>query len=263
MASRSYNIIVVPSDHSGTRQYSVSRALLLTLLVLVFLLLGCMAGFLVHYGRIVGKAAQAERLAQENQELLAQSVRATELSAEIEDLTALKAQILRMLGVADVEGGEPDLALADSERIDPDLDLVGLDHLKAAESLQSYAPVRWPVEGWISREFFQAEESADAHPGLDLVAPAGAPIHAAGAGKVVEASYDEWLGNYIVIDHGFGYSSLYGHNERLLVSAGQSVDQGQVIAYLGNTGRSSAPHLHFEIRVDGRPVDPRQYLGPK
>ena len=89
------------------------------------------------------------------------------------------------------------------------------------------------------------------------------PSAAGSSNSFIEASYDDWLGNYVVIDHGFGYSTLYGHNQRLLVSAGQSVERGQVIARLGNTGRSSAPHLHFEIRLDGRSVDPRQYLGPK
>ena len=80
---------------------------------------------------------------------------------------------------------------------------------------------------------------------------------------MTEASHDDWLGNYVVIDHGFGVIvRCTVHAQRLLVATGQSVERGQVIARLGNTGRSSAPHLHFEIRLDGRSVDPRQYLGP-
>jgi murein DD-endopeptidase MepM/ murein hydrolase activator NlpD len=262
--NRFWNIIIVPSDHAGTRQYTVSKRLALATLGLLLLLVLAIVVFLVDYARVLGDARTARTLQQENQELRRQVATIDRLNREVENLTALKAQVLAMLGV---EGQDdrlelPDSTLARAMKV-PAPELLGVNHLKAAASLQAYAPTRWPVEGYASKEFFEAEKGRNAHPGLDLVAPDGAPVHAAGRGRVVEASYDEDLGNYVVIDHGFGYSTLYGHNQRLLVHVGQAVDQGQVIALLGNTGRSSAPHLHFEIRVDGKPVDPRQYLTPK
>lgn len=262
--NQSWNIIIVPSDHSGTRQYTVSRGLLTALAILLTVSLLTIGIFLFDYSRALSRARTADALEVENQGLRREVATVEHLSQEIEDLTALKAQILMMLGV---EGGVPDEQLAgagaagDSESSASDL--LGVDHLKAAANLSAYAPRLWPVEGYISREFYEEEDGVEGHPGLDLVAPDGAPVKAAGRGKVIEASYDDWLGNYVVIDHGFGYSTLYGHNQRLLVSEGQSVERGQVIARLGNTGRSSAPHLHFEIRLDGRSVDPRQYLAPK
>ncbi len=262
--SHSWNIIVVPSDHSGTRQYTVSRGLLIILAVLVSASLLTVGVFLFDYSRALNRARTADTLETENQGLRQQVAVLDELSEELEDLTALKAQILMMLGVElDVSGEEMVFADASPDSETAHRGLVGVDHLRAAANLSAYAPRQWPVEGYISREFFQVENDAEGHPGLDMVAPDGAPVKAAGRGTVLEASYDDWLGNYVVIDHGFGYSTLYGHNQRLLVTAGQSVERGQVIARLGNTGRSSAPHLHFEIRLDGRSVDPRQYLGPK
>ncbi len=261
--NRSWNIIIVPTDHAGTRQYTVSRTLLLSTLVLVGIFLVALTFFLVDYSRALRRGREASRLEAENATLRAQVATIDRLNQQVEDLTALKAQVLAMLGV---ERDGVDLAgPADSTRRETvaPIELAGVDHLKAAESIRSYAPTLWPVEGYVSKEFYRKEGGEKAHPGLDLVAPDGAPVRAAGRGQVVEASYDEWLGNYVVIDHGFGYSTLYGHAQRLLVHAGQSVERGQVIALLGNTGRSSAPHLHFEVRIDGEPVDPRQYLQPK
>ena len=261
--NRSWNIIIVPTDHAGTRQYTVSRVLVMTALGLLVLFLLALTFFLVDYSRALRRGRQLEQLQVENADLRRQVAQIDRLNQEIEDLTALKAQILAMLGAE--SGSAIERAEVDSTQTAPatPLELVGVDHLKAAASIRAYAPTLWPVEGYVSKEFYEKEAGGKAHPGLDLVAPYGAPIHAAGRGKVVETSYDEWLGNYVVIDHGFGYSTLYAHNQRLLVRSGQEVERGQVIALLGNTGRSSAPHLHFEIRVDGRPVDPRQYLEPK
>lgn len=99
------------------------------------------------------------------------------------------------------------------------------------------------------------------HNGIDIGAKSGSPIFAAGAGKVIFAAYGSGYGNYIVIDHGDKISTLYGHCSRLLVSAGQEVRQGQRIALVGSTGLSTGPHLHFEVRVNGKPVNPASYLG--
>ena len=262
--NRSWNIIIVPTDHAGTRQYTVSRSLLLWTAGLVVVFLIALGTFLFDYSRALRRTQIADRLEAENIELRAKVATIDDLNREIENLSALKAQVLAMLGV---EGDGLTSTLGpdsmEERKLPPPIGNLGVDHLKAAASIQSYAPTLWPVEGYVSKEFYEKEAGERAHPGLDLVAPDGAPVHAAGRGRVVEASYNEWLGNVVVIDHGFGYSTLYGHNQRLLVHVGQSVERGQVIALLGNTGRSSAPHLHFEIRFDGKPVDPRRYLQAK
>lgn len=98
------------------------------------------------------------------------------------------------------------------------------------------------------------------HTGIDFGAAYGAAIHAAGTGVVVTAGPMGGYGNAVLIDHGGGLATLYGHTSRIVVSAGQHVTAGQVIGYVGSTGESTGPHLHFEVRVNGTPVDPMGYL---
>jgi murein DD-endopeptidase MepM/ murein hydrolase activator NlpD len=98
------------------------------------------------------------------------------------------------------------------------------------------------------------------HSGIDIGAPYGAPIYAAEAGKVILASYYDGYGNCIIIDHGDGVSTLYAHCSSIIVKVGQYVSKGQIIGYVGSTGNSTGPHLHFEVRIKGNPVNPLNYF---
>jgi murein DD-endopeptidase MepM/ murein hydrolase activator NlpD len=124
-------------------------------------------------------------------------------------------------------------------------------------------PVRGPVTsgfGWRVHPIFHVRRF---HSGIDIAAAYGTPIHAADGGRVIFAGSGGMLygyGNVIVIDHGRGLSTLYAHQSRFAVAAGALVRRGQVIGYVGSTGFSTGPHLHFEVRVNGVPVDPMGYL---
>ena len=99
------------------------------------------------------------------------------------------------------------------------------------------------------------------HTGMDLAVPTGTPIRAALPGTVTVSAYNQGgYGYYIIIDHGDGLSTLYGHCSQLLASAGRTVEAGDVVALSGSTGRSTGPHLHFEVRVNGERTNPRSYL---
>ena len=98
------------------------------------------------------------------------------------------------------------------------------------------------------------------HTGMDLAVPTGTPIRAALSGTVTVSQYNSSYGYYVVIDHGDGLSTLYGHNSRLLAQVGQTVAAGDIVAMSGSTGRSTGPHLHFEVRINGERTDPRYYL---
>lgn len=115
----------------------------------------------------------------------------------------------------------------------------------------------WPTQGFISQGFRKYQ-----HEGIDIAGASGTPIVAAASGTVVKAGWDDWgLGNAITIKHLDGSITVYGHNRRLLVSKGEQVIQGQIIAEMGSTGNSTAPHLHFEIHPNGRiAVDPLRVL---
>ena len=100
----------------------------------------------------------------------------------------------------------------------------------------------------------------DGHTGMDLAVPSGTPIRAALDGTVTRSEYDSSYGYFVMIDHGNGLATLYGHNSRLLVSVGQTVRAGDVISLSGSTGRSTGPHLHFEVWMNGERTNPRYYL---
>ena len=116
----------------------------------------------------------------------------------------------------------------------------------------------WPVSGPVTSPF--GVRWGRMHEGIDIAVGTGTPVHAAAGGTVLYAGWMEGYGNLVVIDHGNGLSTAYGHNSSLASSVGQSVSVGQVIAYSGSTGHSTGPHVHFEVRVNGSPVDPLGYL---
>jgi murein DD-endopeptidase MepM/ murein hydrolase activator NlpD len=117
----------------------------------------------------------------------------------------------------------------------------------------------WPVQGPITSPF--GMRWGVLHPGIDIGVPTGTPVHAAAAGQVVWCGWMQGYGNFVVIDHGGGYATAYGHNSKILVHCGEDVRQGQVVSLSGCTGYCTGPHVHFEVRVNGTPVDPLGYLG--
>jgi murein DD-endopeptidase MepM/ murein hydrolase activator NlpD len=122
----------------------------------------------------------------------------------------------------------------------------------------------WPVTGTITSPFGWRSNpfggSPEFHQGLDIAAPSGTTVTAAAGGTVIMAQWYGGYGNYILIDHGGGYSTGYGHLSAIYVSTGQNVQRGQAIGAVGSTGQSTGPHLHFEVRIAGKPVDPAPRL---
>jgi murein DD-endopeptidase MepM/ murein hydrolase activator NlpD len=116
----------------------------------------------------------------------------------------------------------------------------------------------WPVSGPVTSGF--GMRWGRMHEGIDIAVPTGTPVRSAGAGTVIHAGWLGGYGNLVVVDHGNGLSTAYAHNSSFASSVGQSVAAGQVVAYSGNTGNSSGPHVHFEVRVNGSAVDPLGYL---
>jgi murein DD-endopeptidase MepM/ murein hydrolase activator NlpD len=142
-------------------------------------------------------------------------------------------------------------------------DVATAERLKA---LMSFVPLRTPLSGdpSVTSPFgYRADPFLGRlalHPGVDLAEAYGAEIHAAATGRVVHAGLAGGYGNMVEIDHGNGLATRYAHMSEVLVGEGQEVDKGAVLGRLGSTGRSTGPHLHYEVRVDGEPVDPERYL---
>ncbi len=130
--------------------------------------------------------------------------------------------------------------------------------------VQGTGAMGWPCSGPITSPFGYRTHPIFGitifHAGIDIGVDYGTPIHAADSGVVVYSGWISGYGNAVIIDHGGGVSTLYGHNQSLAVSEGQSVSKGSVIAYAGSTGNSTGPHCHFEVDVNGSPVNPMGYL---
>ena len=135
--------------------------------------------------------------------------------------------------------------------------------IQAAQSTSSTASpsafgLIWPVNGSVTSGF--GLRWGRMHTGIDIAVPTGTPVHAAAAGTVVYAGWMSGYGFLVAIDHGGGLATAYAHNSSLLVTVGEQVAQGEVVSLSGSTGHSTGPHVHFEVRVNGIPVDPLQYL---
>lgn len=125
-------------------------------------------------------------------------------------------------------------------------------------------PSIWPARGTITSGFgwriSPFGDGNELHAGIDIAYTMGAPVLATADGEVVVSGAAGGYGNLVQIDHGNGIATLYGHNSQLLVSVGQAVKKGQIIALAGSTGKSTGPHVHYEIRINNTPVDPMKYL---
>jgi murein DD-endopeptidase MepM/ murein hydrolase activator NlpD len=130
----------------------------------------------------------------------------------------------------------------------------------------SYAPTLWPVMGPITSSFGQREDpvlgsgEGEFHKGIDISAPNGVPVRATGDGVVKTAQMENGYGRAVTIDHGHGVETLYGHMSGFAVMAGQTVVRGQVIGYVGHSGRVTGSHLHYEVRIRNTAVNPHKYL---
>jgi murein DD-endopeptidase MepM/ murein hydrolase activator NlpD len=138
------------------------------------------------------------------------------------------------------------------------------ESLSERQSLLNSTPNIRPARGWITSRFgyrispFTGRPAL--HAGLDFAAAPGSPVYAPADGVVTFAGYDEGYGKMIIIDHGYGVTTRFGHNAQLYVQVGQKVSRWDVIAAVGNTGRSTGPHMHYEVRVNGVPRDPALYI---
>ncbi len=122
-------------------------------------------------------------------------------------------------------------------------------------------PTGWPTDGFISSGYGLRWNGAEFHQGIDIAAEMGTPIVATADGVVTIAGWNAGgYGNMVDIDHGSGVSTRYGHASAVVVTPGQRVRRGQIIAYVGSTGHSTGPHLHYEVRLSGQPVNPTSYL---
>lgn len=250
------SVILVPEGGARTITLHFRTVLLAIGAFLTLLLFVGTVTLFFSQGRLLGALQENAQLQRKIRSLEKEVEKVRVLETQLADSERLRTEVLTIMGargvfVDSVDAGET-VALAGAGGED-----LGADEQEFLRSV----PTVWPVRGPVTRGFNSPGSATNPyHPGLDIAAPTGAPVLAAGDGTVTFAGSDPEYGNLVIVEHGLGLESRYGHNTRLNVQVGDRVTRGQPIATVGSTGNSTAPHLHLEIHKDGVPVDPRKYL---
>ncbi|MFQ5702818.1 MAG: peptidoglycan DD-metalloendopeptidase family protein [Gemmatimonadales bacterium] len=208
----------------------------------------------VLYAPVLKTAARVPDLTKEVARLSAENQQVRELASNLDYVEARYGQIRTMLGVDIV----PELSSGDDSLPTARPLVARTPAAMRCHEPGASLPTHWPLDhtGVITRGQVGAGSSSEVHAGVDIAVAKGTPVRAAGGGVVRRAGKDPEYGLFIELSHPGGYTSMYGHASRLLVTEGDAVATGQVVALSGSTGHSTAPHLHFEVRHNGVSVDP-------
>lgn len=249
MSEKHLTLLVVPHDEGNVRRMRISYRTLKVAAGVTLLLVAATLLAVLTYGRVAARATRVTMLEIENQRLVEENEKIGELTSNLETAERALEQIRRMAGLRPP---------AEVERAGMEADTGAARALPAAPSGDATTPSAWPltIQGFVTARF----TGVDGHPGVDVAVPVSTPVVATADGRVRQSGNDPVYGHFVVLDHDGGYQTMYAHNEIILAERGDAVERGETIAYSGNSGRSSAPHLHYEVRRGGRAVDPTPYL---
>ncbi|TVP58193.1 MAG: hypothetical protein EA351_04080 [Gemmatimonadales bacterium] len=247
-----FTVVIRPSDGRETRAIRIGNASLRRIVAGAVVLGVLFALVLGSWWYLAARAQEATRLTAQVEGLTAELERMDELARTLTELERRYEGIRSLFGPA--QGIQPETFLPPA--------------LGRGSSLTSPGaggdgrPTSWPLteRGFLTQPLIEGGGSGEEHPGIDIAVPAGSYIRSAGDGSVVEVGDDPVYGLYLIVDHGGGYRSLYAHASQISVEHGRTVRRNQVLGLTGSTGRSTAPHLHFEILRDGEPVDPLEIV---
>jgi murein DD-endopeptidase MepM/ murein hydrolase activator NlpD len=260
--SQGFSFIVAPHGSGTTVTFNLPGKVATTLVILLIVFIAGAAFVGVTYTKMALLALETSKLRAENDALREESGKIAELEQEIIRIDAIRRQIEAWAGM--VPSRQAATAGAGDNSLVPN----------SWPRKYTYAIMRpfyterppyphgmvAPASGWVSRRFIDDGEDKPQHPGVDIAASVGTPVRCALDGTVTSAGWDDVYGNLIVVEHSESLSTVYGHNDKILVKEGDDVTKGQVIATVGNTGRSTAPHLHFEVLKNRVPIDPELYV---
>jgi len=269
--TKRFHIKIVPEDMTEPFSFPISmrRLLIFTSVVSVILILFII--LIVNSAMDEIKLLKLEYLENQNNELREKVKKVDALKDELSKMDKKVESIQSMLGervkpeqvnetvsetgtekTGEVSSIIPEGGLFDELR----------DFVNKYSGFMMLAPFGNPVGGgWVSRGFGDVISAEVRHTGIDLAVPEGTEVHSTMSGRVIFSGADETYGNMVVIVNGIsGYTTIYGHNSELKIKTGDSVKAGDLVALSGNTGKSEAPHLHYEIRYFGVPVDPEDFL---
>ncbi len=251
---RQVSIIVQRDGDLHGRTWRLPLWLLRATLGLALALLVAIGLGIAFFAPIARQAARVPTLTRDIERLETDNRRVRELASALDSVEASYSRLRQMVG-ADIV---PDrMALSSPLAVAPPIYATAPGGIEAPDSGAS-APRRWPLDerGFVTRGQAAGGPEEEEHPGIDIAVPVGSIVRAAGGAVVLQTGAQAEYGNFVLLEHPQGYQSMYGHLSRILAVPGSRVIAGEVIALSGNTGRSSAPHLHFEIRLNGVSIDP-------
>jgi murein DD-endopeptidase MepM/ murein hydrolase activator NlpD len=296
MARSFYTFIIVPDASSRLRKLKLPTRALHALAAIGLLAFFILVGLGFNYMKMAFKAADYDKLQAENTSLKIQKknleVAAVKLGEKLTNIENLFADIQNLVENDSLtKRGKLNAPGVGGSRVDyPTSELLGSANLKDGiellkdrtsemesqltllqelaqkkASLRAITPTIWPVKGNLTSHFGSRTDpfngdATEMHLGVDIAALFGTQVHAPADGKIIYAQRKSAYGNLIIIDHGNGLTTRLGHLSRFNVKAGQKVRKNEIVGYVGTSGRSTAPHLHYEVRLNDRPVNPRNYL---
>jgi murein DD-endopeptidase MepM/ murein hydrolase activator NlpD len=276
-----YTIMFIPEGNAKTFSIHIYRNILYSLAIFITIFVAGFLCLLLKSGEIAAKLQLVHVLTRENKELKEENRKLNFIRTKIDNIESLGEYLQRIAAVAGENTKKPPYAasvLKQNEEmvfkrdgIEETVDKIRLSTLapvkegklktETSEGYLAVVPNIQPTEGWITRKYIAtANDTEQQHSGIDFAATSGTLIRATARGVVDDVYKDAYFGLMVIIKHGYGFSTRYGHCLQVLVAKGNHVERGQTIALVGNTGRSSAPHLHYEILKDGKTVDPMQYI---
>jgi len=261
-----YTVIIHRNGALASRQLQVPTWIVRAGLIAAAALLVGAIVLAVTYGPVLTAALKTPLLQRRVDQLTRENARVDQLARELADAEARYSHLRGMLGAqVPAASGSAESQLAAGEEplyIAPPMVARAPVDTGGDGSRGLSIPSRWPLEvpSYRTRGMVTDTASEEVHPGIDLAVPEGSKVKASGGGIVQRAGTDSAYGLFVLLQHPSGYQTMYGHLSRILVSRGDTVAGGQVIALSGNTGRSTAPHLHFEVRLNGRSVDPTKLV---
>ncbi len=249
-SSKFITIMFIPEGGESKRGIRVRKWLLQAVAGAFGILLLLIILFFVFYGRILAEASMADNLREENQRLLKYQYKVQLLE---QNLNQTRDIVSRLIDLAGVDIKFP--ILPDDSTLFASIDKTAMAAVRRSAGADMSIPSGLPIQGFISQDFV-IDDSARYHPGIDIACAEGTPVLATAIGEVVMSGDDEVYGKIVVLKHNDSIISLYGHNKEILVQIGEKVLPGSRIALSGNTGKSTAPHLHYEVKINDEPINP-------
>jgi murein DD-endopeptidase MepM/ murein hydrolase activator NlpD len=264
-----FTLVFIPEDNGKTFSLRIHKMIIYSLLVFTGIFCCGLVLLIYKSGEIAAKLQLVYFLRAENKKLTDENKELRIVSQKIMRLESLASYLERLSKPDEIavspekEKPQTDVAksklLIDSQNTmlrNPDPSLMDTSGKPSVASVPNIAP----VEGWITRGFSSDSNDVPGHMGLDYAASAGVPIKATAPGIVENIQNDQYFGLIVTMKHENGFKTRYGHCSQVLVALNERVKKGQTIALVGNTGRSSAPHLHYEVIKDGKNDDPKNYF---